>query len=191
MKFSIFSCSLDPASRSLLIAREVEALLAGKGHVSTFIDLRTTGLPPFDNTSCFNHPEYALAHRAIEESHGVFIASPIYNWSLESAAANLIELTGATGNGGRRAAWFDKIVTFLCADGLPHSYMAYGPVALSLMLDFKCVINPYTVYATDQDFDAETSFSTKLRSRINKTVEVKIELANGLSNRVYRSGWEV
>lgn len=92
---------------------------------------------------------------------------------------------------GQRAAWFDKIVTFLCAGGLPHSYMAYGPMALSLMLDFKCIINPYAVYSTDRDFNVDHAFSDKLTARLEKTMRVKIELADGLSKRQYRSGWEV
>lgn len=191
MKFAIVSCSIDPESRSRMLAREVEGLLADKGHTSTFIDLRTVQLPRFDNSECFEHPEFARVHAAIAESDGVFVATPIYNWGLGSAAKNMIELTGATGEKGMHAAWFDKIVTFLCAGGLPHSYMAYGPMALSMMLDFKCIINPYAVYATNRDFSAEHALGEKIKARIQKTVQVKIELAQGLSGRLYRSGWEV
>jgi len=191
MKFVIISCSLDPASRSRLLAREVEAIIANTDHTATFIDLRDADLPQFDNDACFQHPEFVRVHQAIEESDGVFLATPIYNWGLGSAAKNLIELTGATGESGRRAAWFDKIVTFLCAGGLPHSYMAYGPFALSLMLDFKCVINPYAVYATDRDYNVDAGLGSKIRARIEKTVGVQIELSEGLRKRVYRSEWEV
>lgn len=191
MKFVIFSCSLDPASRSYLLAREAEALLVKSGTDTEFVDLRSSGLPQFDNGDSFTHPEFKRLHRAIDEADGVVLAAPVYNWGLGGAAKNLIELTGATGEKGQRAAWFDKIVTFLCAGGLPHSYMAYGSIALSLMLDFKCIINPYAVYSTDRDFDVDHTFSDKLKARIEKTIQVKIELAEGLSKRQYRSGWEV
>ena len=190
MKFVIFSCSLDPASRSYLLARQAEALLVKSGHATRFVDLRSVGLPQFDNGDSFASAEFLMVHRAIEEVDGVVLAAPVYNWGLGGAAKNLIELTGATG-GGRRAAWFDKVVTFLCAGGLPHSYMAYGATALSLMLDFKCIINPYAVYSTDRDFDVDHTFSDRLAARIEKTIQVKIELAEGLSKRRYRSDWEV
>ncbi|WDR01424.1 NAD(P)H-dependent oxidoreductase [Devosia algicola] len=191
MKFVIISCSPAPIGRSYLIAREVARLLTSRGHAATFIDLRAVNLPPFDNADSLSHPDYARVHRAILESDGIFLATPVYNWSVGSAAKNLIELTGATNKNGLGVAWFDKIVTFLCAGGLPHSYMAYGSTALSLMLDFKCVINPYAVYATDRDFSDDHTFSDTLTARIDKTVQVKIELAKGLSGRRYRSKWEV
>lgn len=190
MKFVIFSCSLDAASRSYLLAREAETLLERSGHSTEFVDLRSVGLPQFDNGDSFANAEFMMTHRRIEEADGVVLASPVYNWGLGGAAKNLIELTGATG-AGRKAAWFDKVVTFLCAGGLPHSYMAYGPAALSLMLDFKCIINPYAVYSTDRDFDADHRFSERLAARIAKTIQVKIELTEGLSKRRYRSDWEV
>jgi NAD(P)H-dependent FMN reductase len=121
----------------------------------------------------------------------VLIASPIYNWSLASTAKTLIEVTGATGEGGRRAAWFDKVITFVCSGGLPHSYMAYGSVAVSMMLDFKCIVNPYMVYATDRDFGPGLSLGDRLHARLERTRAVKVELASALAGRDYRSTWEV
>ena len=37
----------------------------------------------------------------------------------------------------------------------PHSYMAFGPLALSMMLDHKCVINPYSVYVHNDHWTNE------------------------------------
>lgn len=62
----------------------------------------------------------------VAEADNVIMAVPIYNWAVGSSAKNFVELTGATAANGHRAAWFDKVVTFLCAGGLPHSYMAYS-----------------------------------------------------------------
>ena len=174
-----------------MLAQLVADILGRLGHQPTFIDLRATPLDPFDNDRVFESAAFATIHRAIETADGVLIASPIYNWSLASSTKSLIEATGATGEGGRRAAWFDKVVTFLCSGGLPHSYMAYGSAALSMMLDFKCIVNPYMVYATDRDFGPGLSLCDKLVARLERTLEVKVELASALHGRTYCSTWEV
>lgn len=57
----------------------------------------------------------------------------------------------------------------------PHSYMAYGATAMLLTLDFKCVINPYSVYATERDW-GNGIMSDFLSTRLRKTLEVKLEL---------------
>ena len=49
-----------------------------------------------------------MLKRAIMGADAVLIAAPVYNWSLGSAAKNMVEVTGATGENGRKAAWFDK-----------------------------------------------------------------------------------
>ncbi|GAA3113847.1 NADPH-dependent FMN reductase [Rhizobium viscosum] len=173
------------------MAREAERLIKEGGHEPKLLDLRDLGLPSFDNSDCYNHPAFAGLHAAIRDSDGVLLCVPIYNWSIGSAAKGLMEATGATGEGGRLSAWFDKVVTFACAGGLPHSYMAYGPTAMSLMLDFKCIINPYAVYASTRDWLQNGAMSQSLRDRLDKTLAVKIELTRLLRARTYRSGWEV
>ena len=64
----------------------------------------------------------------------------------------------------RVGALFDKVVTLLTAGGLAESYMAYTNTAISLMLDFKCVINP---------------------------MGVMMELGERRADRTYTSGWEI
>jgi hypothetical protein len=91
----------------------------------------------------------------------------------------MVEVTGATGENGRKAAWFDKFVTFLCAGGLPHSYTAYAGLASSMTLDFKCILNPYMVYATDRDI-TDGVVSEALSLRMEKTLDVALELAAAL-----------
>ncbi|MGY5803985.1 NADPH-dependent FMN reductase [Rhizobium sp. LEGMi12c] len=190
-KITILSCSMDPESRSRRMARKAESLLRERGAEVEFIDLQDIEMPVFDNLSCYEHPSYDRLYRAIRDADGVLLAVPIYNWSVGSAAKSLIELTGATGAGGRKSAWFDQIVTFVCSGGLPHSYMAYGSLAMSLMLDFKCVINPYVVYATERDWIDDAVLSDTLAARLCKTIEVKLELSSSLRSRAYTSDWEI
>jgi len=191
MKFAIVSGSLDADSKSRRLAELTREIVAGAGHDTDFIDLRAADLPPFDNARAFDHPSYAQLHARLAASDGIFLASPVYNWGLSAAVKSLIELTGSTVESDRRGAWFDKIVTFLCAGGLPHSYMAASSLATALMLDFKCVINPYQVYATERDWTADAAPSATLRARLEKAVAVKLELAAALQHRTYRSDWEI
>lgn len=190
LKITILSCSLDPQSRSRDLGREAERFLQTQECIPQFIDLRDFRLPDFDNSACYLDPVYIPLHEAVRDADGIVLAVPIYNWSIGSAAKNLIELTGATGAGSRKSAWFDQIVTFFCAGGLPHSYMAYGATAMSLMLDFKCIINPYAVYATERDW-GNGIMSDVLSARFRKALEVKLELASLLKARRYRSDWEI
>lgn len=191
MRFTTISCSLDPDSRSWALAERASRLLSEAGHAATLIDLRVTPLPPFDNAAAYEHPTYRHLHDQIAGADGVMLAAPVYNWGLGSGVKALIELTGAHDGADRRAAWFDKLVTFLCAGGLPHSYMAYLPVATGLMLDFKCVLNPYMVYASERDWTADGQPGEALQARLTRTMGVKLDLAAALRGRAYRSDWEI
>jgi len=190
-QFTILSCSLDPNSRSRLLAKEAQRRLSDQGHVTTFIDLREFPLPSFDNDRAYQAERLAYLNEAIRGADGVVLAVPIYNWSVGGAAKNLVEITGSTDEArGLTSPWFDQVVTFLVAGGLPHSYTAHMPFATSLMLDFKCVINPYHVYATSRDY-SESGWSERLIARLEKTLQVSTELGVRLRDRTYRSGWEI
>ena len=191
LRFTVISCSLDPQSRSRILAHHSRDLLTAAGHQVTLIDLRDTPLPHFDNDTVFSDPNFQVFHRAIASADGVVLAAPVYNWALGSVLKNLIEATGSTGEQGQRSAWFDQLVTFVCSGGLPHSYMAPASLAASLMLDFKCVINPYQVYASGRDWGEDGTLSSALQARLEKTLRVKTELAARLQGRSYHSDWEI
>jgi len=189
LNLPVFSCSLDPASVSRRLAEHTADAISSQGHRSAVVDLADVSLPPFDNDRVFDSDEFSAVHRVIDEADGVVLAFPIYNWAPSSTVKSLIEATGATG-AGRRAAWFDKVVTFVCAAGLPHSTMATGPLAQSLMLDFKCIVNPYTAYFSERDWDGD-QLRPDRADRLDKTVSVHVELAQLLQGRTYSSDWEV
>lgn len=186
----VISCSLNPDSLSRVLANRSAGLLRAMGHHSQVVDLATVGLPAFDNGEVFDSPAYARMHELINGSDGVVLSFPIYNWAPSSVVKSLIESTGATGDGEHTSAWFDKVVTFVCAAGLPHSYMATGSLANSLMADFKCVINPYIAYVSGRDWDGE-QLSADRAARLEKTLAVHAELATLLAARSYTSDWEV
>ena len=187
----VISSSLDVESKSRRLAQGAEAELRQLGGDTRYLDLMDTSVPAFDNGTAFDSPDFGRVHALIDEADSLVVAMPIYNWSAGSSAKNLIELTGATGEDGRRAAWFDKVVTFLCAGGLPHSYMAYSSLAASMMLDFKCIVNPYVVYATERDWTADESLNDTVTARLRKTVFVHSVLRDRLRYRGYTSDWEI
>lgn len=191
MTYVVISCSLDPESRSRSLAHLAVSHLETSGAQTSLFDLRDAPIPSFDNDTIFSDENFLSLFEAISSADGIVLAAPVYNWSLGSAVKQVIEATGATGMNGRKSAWFDKVVTFVCAGGVPHSYTAYTSTATSLMLDFKCVINPYTVYTTDRDWVESDVLSKTLTERLAKTMQVKMEITKALSNRSYVSGWEI
>ncbi len=191
MNFTVLSTSLSPHSRSRTLAHLAAGHLSHQGHQVTLLDLRDVPLPAFDDDQTYAHPNVLLYRRAIEAADGVLLALPVYNWATGSGAKNLVELTGShSTTRGLSAVWFDKVVTFLVAGGLPHSYAAHHPLALGLMTDFKCVLNPYHVYAVGEDWEGE-QLRPLLSQRLVKTLAVGAELSERLQRRQQRSTWEL
>jgi FMN reductase len=192
MKVTVLSCSLDPRSKSRILADACKIWIQTKGWEILFLDMRDYPLPDFDNDTIFQNANYSTIKHAIQSADSIIIASSVYNWSLSSTLKKVIEATGSHSPGsGITSAWFDKIVTFVCVGGLHHSYMAYSPVAASLMMDFKCIINPHIVYAVGGDFDVDGTMAPDIVKRIDKVMRVMAELTERLAHRDCLSTWEV
>ena len=190
MSTLLLSTSLDPDSKGKRLARWMTENLSDVLDLE-WIEYKDHPLPDFDNDTIFQSESFAFLHEKIRTSSGVIVVSPIYNWT---TCANLKKIVEATGSenpaNGQRSAWFDQIVTFVCVAGSPVSYMSYSSLAMGLMLDFKCVINPYQVYATSEDF-LDDGLSKKIKTRARRALMVKAELIEALKNRKYTSGWEI
>src|ERR1043166_5897403 len=130
MRYLVISCSLSPGSRSRspLLAPIAYQHLAQKNLSAEFIDLQSFNLPLCDASACYSHPDVIALTPRIAEARGVILATAIYNYDVNAAAKNLIELTGD--------AWEEKVVGFVCAAGGHGSYMSVMPFANSLMLDY-------------------------------------------------------
>ena len=103
----------------------------------------------------------------------IIIASPVYNYDLNAAAKNIVELTGQS--------WLDKPVGLLCAAGGHHSYMAPIGLANSLMFDFRCHIVPRYVYATNDDFTPSGELVEGIRGRVDQLAQAAVDLAAALA----------
>jgi FMN reductase len=137
----------------------------------TFVDLRDAPLPLCDGGDCANANLAKLIDH-VKRAEAILFAVPIYNYDVNAAAKNVVELVGS--------ALENKIVGFLCAAGGHGSYMSVMSLANSLMLDFRCLIVPRFVYATGKDFTGDEITSPKVSERINQLCEATMRLATAL-----------
>ena len=192
MRSLVLTSSLDGSSRSERLARGYADALAARGVEAQLLSLKDHPLPRFDNgDSIAADASYTFLHKAASAADGLVLASPVYNWGCCAELKRFVEVVGTTPpDGSVRSPFFDKVVTFVNAAGLPHSYMAFAPLAVSMMLDFKCVINPYHVYVDNSHWSGDT-LGEEASTRLRRSAAVMAELMRCLANRDYRSGWEV
>jgi len=174
-EFLVVSTSLNPESKSRILAQEVYQHLRGLADVE-FIDLREYSLPICDGDESYSHPSVATLTEKIKHATAVLLAVPVYNYSSAASAKNLIELTGS--------AWNEKIVGFLCAAGGKSSYMSVLGLANSLMLDFRCLINPRFVYADSSAFDADGVADPDVKARVKELAASTIKIVGRSESKV-------
>ena len=160
MNYLIISSSLNPKSRSRLLALIAFNELKDMGVSVEWLDLADHSIPLCDGDATYNNTKVKELKDKIHYAKGVLFAVPIYNYYVNAAAKNLIELTGD--------AWSNKIVGFLCAAGGKQSYMSVMNLANSLMLDFRCLIIPRFVYSVSEDFEVDDMTDSKVKARVNE-----------------------
>jgi len=171
--FAVISTSLNAQSRSRVLARAAHAEFAAASVACEWLDLATLKLPPCDAGPCYAHPSVQQAAAVIRESKAILVATPIYNYDVSSAAKNLVELTGK--------AWQGKVVGFLASAGGQGSYMSLLGLANSLMLDFRSVIIPRFVFATEKAVADNQIVDEEVNRRIGELVQQAVWMGNALS----------
>ena len=172
MNLLVISASLNPGSNSRLLALEARRVLEADGVTAALLDLRELPLPPCDGNAAYDHPNVARACGMIAAAAGILAATPVYNYDANAALKNLVELTGP--------AWENKAVGFLCAAGGDRSYMSIMALANSLMLDFRCVIVPRFVYATDAAFADGALRDGEIAARVAACARATVRLAGAV-----------
>ena len=165
----VISSSLNRNSKSLILARRAAARWQKLDWTLTLVDLAEWELPLCDGGSCYGDPNVITLGGIVAQADAIIVASPIYNFDLNAAAKNFLELTGA--------GWREKPVGFLCAAGGKASYMAPMSFANSLMLDYRCVIVPRFIYATGKTFDNGTIGDPEILARIDELVAILTRIA--------------
>jgi NAD(P)H-dependent FMN reductase len=167
--YLIIASSLRSTSRSQILAEAAERSLKSLGREVELIQLRDYPLPFCDGETAYGDPQVGLLAEKIVRAEGILIATPIYNYTVNSALKNLIELTGRN--------WQEKVVGFLCAAGGSSSYMAIMGISNSLMLDFRCLILPKFVYATGAHFDEDRITDEGVEQRITELVRSLVRIS--------------
>lgn len=163
--YLVISCSLNPESNSRKMAKAAYDILKERG-TAEWLDLRELELPICDGGAAYSHKNVEVVAQKIRDAKCVLMGVPIYNFDVNAAAKNLVELTGR--------AWTEKVVGFLCAAGGKSSYMSVMGMANSLMLDFRSLIIPRFVYADGSSFDATSVNDALVKTRIEELVDTAI-----------------
>ena len=174
MKALVISCSLNPESRSHILAREAAGEMDSLGLEVSFHDLREIPLPLCDGDASNEDDNAQMLRQAVDEASVIILAVPIYVYDISAAAKNLIELTGK--------AWDGKTVGFLCAAGGKGSYMSVMGIANSLMLNFRCFIVPRFVYCTGDDFAGGEIVDVEVCERVKELCVTACKLAGVSGN---------
>jgi FMN reductase len=138
-----------------------------------FFDLQDNPLPMCDGDKCYDLPEVLEFREKIKNADGIIMATPVYNFNVNSGAKNVVEL------GGRML--YDKIFGFMCAASGKNGYMSVMSLANSLMLDFRCYIIPKFVYATKHDFDDKKISNSDIKERIEELGAELIRVSKALN----------
>ncbi len=170
--FLVISCSLHPRSKSRRLADQAAACLRQLGEPVESIDLRDFELPICDGDSSSSTPPARQLREKIAAASAVLLAAPVYNYDVNAAAKNLVELTGS--------AWEGKLVGLLCAAGGRSSYMSPAGLANSLMFDFRCWIIPRFVYAAKADFDHGGNLSGAIQGRVEQLARAAVDMVRGM-----------
>ena len=170
--FLVLSASLHPTSRSRILARECKQRLETLGRQTVLFDLAEHPLPLCDGAAAYGDPKVAELGQHLEDAEAVFVASPVYNFDVNAALKNAVELTGKK--------WTGKVVAMMAAAGGGGSYMSTMGFANSLMLDFRCLIVPRFVYTTGESFEGDSLADEDIESRMNLLVEETLTLSDAL-----------
>jgi NAD(P)H-dependent FMN reductase len=172
--FLVISASLNPGSRSRLLAAACRGRLEAEHRNVTWFDLAETPLPFCDGATAYGDANVVELGRHIEAADAIFVASPVYNYDVNAAIKNAVELTGKK--------WTGKVVALMLAAGGSGSYMSAMGLANSLMLDFRCHIIPRFVYATGNAFDEDQLTDQTVRQRVDQLVHDTLRLADALKS---------
>lgn len=148
----IIATSLAGDSRSQLLAREAARRLELAGTAHTLVDLRESVLPFAGSGASWGDLTTKRLREKLAATTHLLFAVPIYNYDVNAAAKNFVELMG-------KELFTGKAVGFLCSAGGQGSYMSVLGFANSLMLDFRCWIAPRFVYVTQDFTDADGNVS--------------------------------
>ena len=170
--FLVISASLHPDSRSRILGRACRDHLQTLQRDTQWFDLAEHPLPLCDGATAYGDPNVRKLSELIQSAQAVFLAAPVYNYDVNSAAKNAVELTGK--------AWTGKVVSLMLAAGGQGSYMSAMGLANSLMLDFRCLIVPRFIYTTGDSFEGHQLADENIQQRVEQLVGETLFVSDAL-----------
>lgn len=162
-KIAIIACSHNKDSKSTLLARKAADQLDG----SRLFLLKELDLPFCDGDSVYSLPQIEKLTEELQQFDAFIFSTPIYNFSVNAAAKNFIELFGDCLKG--------KTVGLMAAAGGVRGYMGLCAFSNSLALDFRCRVLPKSLFASADDWNQENKLSPELEGRLDELLkEIKI-----------------
>ncbi len=156
----IIGTSLDPDSRSQVLARVALEVCKVQNINAEVLDLRDYDLPIAGAADSFDSSIVTELTARVSKYRKIIFTVAIYNYDVSAAAKNFIELVGDT--------WLEgAVVGFICTAGGKNSYMSVMGFANSLMLDFRAWIAPRFVYVVKN----EDLHGAEITSRIESLVQ--------------------
>lgn len=156
-------------SRTAILAKAIQQSLSEQGVAVEALDLFPDSMPFCDGAACYSDPRTTALTEKVNAAQIIVVASPVYNYTLNAAAKNFLELTGA--------AWTKKVVGIVCNAGSSMSYMSPMNFAQSLMLDQRCRVAPRYVYATIEQIQNGVIVDSDIQDRIDTLAKDLVELA--------------
>jgi FMN reductase len=167
MKVLIVGTSLDPESKSQLLAREAVKIAKDLNLEPELLDLRELTLPFAGEAGSFDDARVEELKEKVSSYRKLIFCVPIYNYDVSASAKNFIELIGD--------GWLENAaVGFICAASGQSSYMSVMSFANSLQLDFRCWIVPRFVYVVKKDWEGTVLREPKVRERIRGLLEMLV-----------------
>ena len=149
MNIAILNTNLSPGGKTAHLAEVLAAdFQAGSDEVRIF-SLAEWDLPACDGALCYKNEKTIALTAELAKADALVLVSPVYNYDLNSAAKNLIELTGYS--------WKGKAIGLVCTAGAEKSYLSPVGFMNSLSIDYRCLVSPRYVYVTRADFNVDNT----------------------------------
>ena len=145
MSCIVFSSTYNKSGKVDALAKSINNSLNNLNVNSTYINICQLELPICDGYTCYKDSKVINLQQQTKQADGFIFCSPIYNYDVNAICKNLIELCGQS--------FIDKPIGVAVVAGGTRSYMAPLSFINSLMIDFRCLVIPRFIYATNADFN--------------------------------------
>ncbi len=169
MKTLIISSSLSSNSKSYLLCKKIEEMLKSKSVVCKFLDMRNINIFPYHTN---NNQQIEVVSKAIRNNDNIIIGMGVHNYSISDNLKIILDNCFSEAKG--------KFYGIVCAAGGEKSYLSTMHLTQICMNQWKMIQLPQTVYATNNDFNAENIISPVLNKIIEEFSEQFLSIGNKL-----------